>query len=303
MKVSVVMTTYNGERFLSDMLNSLKNQSRTIDELLIFDDGSKDNTVECVKKYIAENNLKNWKIIQNEINLGWEMNFVQALQAATGDIIFPCDQDDIWHLDKIEKMTNAFEQNDDIWLLVSGYHAFSENGGKMVTQNPVKTESSDLISCVVFDKHYYQILRPGCTMALRKELLKLFLELWEPGMPHDATLWTTASLLRKLYLYNETFIEFRRHDSNASADMSHGFKYKINDIIRARKISKWYLESEYCNPEYVKIVKGCLVWCDYRDKLLKQKKLRYWFRLFKFRGYYLTNKKYLGDLYYYTQKN
>ena len=53
---------------------------------------------------------------------------------AKGDVIFPCDQDDIWHTDKIEKMTKAFEDNSDIWLLISGYHAFSENRGKMAIQ-------------------------------------------------------------------------------------------------------------------------------------------------------------------------
>lgn len=87
--------------------------------------------------------------------------------SATGDVIFPCDQDDIWHLDKVEKMTAAFEENDDIWLLASGYHAFSGSGGKMAVQQIVRTESKDMISKVEFDEKYYQILRLGCIMALR----------------------------------------------------------------------------------------------------------------------------------------
>ena len=85
------MTTYNGERFLPEMLESLRNQTRKIDELFIFDDGSTDSTVCLIENYIDKYGLENWKIRQNEINLGWEKNFVQGLNQAKGDVIFPCD--------------------------------------------------------------------------------------------------------------------------------------------------------------------------------------------------------------------
>lgn len=52
MKVSVVMTTYNGIRFLKEMLDSLKNQTRKIDEVIICDDRSTDNTVKFINEYI-----------------------------------------------------------------------------------------------------------------------------------------------------------------------------------------------------------------------------------------------------------
>lgn len=297
------MTTYNGERFLPDMLDSLRKQTRKIDELLIFDDGSTDSTVNLIENYIDKFELENWKMRQNEINLGWEKNFVQGLNQASGDVIFPCDQDDIWHTNKIEKMTAAFEDNSDIWLLVSGYHAFSENGGKMAIQQRVKTETNDLISKVIFDEKYYQILRPGCTMAFRKELLPLFIINWKPGTPHDAVLWTIAILLRKLYLYDDTFIDYRRHNSNASRKISHGYKYKVNECDRTSQINEWYSASSFYNSDFKKIIEECQAWCKYRKKFLVDKKLRYWFKLFPLKKYYLTQKKYIGDLYYYLKKN
>lgn len=301
MKTSVVMTTYNGERFLPEMLESLRNQTRKIDELLVFDDGSTDNTVNYIKEYIKKYELKGWTVKQNKENLGWEKNFVQGLNKASGDVIFPCDQDDIWHTNKIEMMTNAFENNSDIWLLVSGYHAFSEYGGKMAVQQPVRTEDRNLVSRVVFDEKYYQILRPGCTMAFRKEMLPLFMENWEPGTPHDAVLWTIASLLRKLYLYNDTFIEYRRHDNNASKKISHGYMYKVNECDRTARINEWYLNSNYFEQKYKETIDECQKWCQYRMKLLVDKEFIYWFKLFSLRKYYLTTKKYIGDLYYYTK--
>lgn len=302
MKVSVVMTTYNGQKFLREMLDSLRKQTRKIDELLFFDDGSDDGTVELLTEYIKKYELYSWKVIQNKENLGWEKNFVKGLMSATGEIIFPCDQDDIWHNNKIEEMAAAFERNDDIWLLVSGYHAFSENGGKMVVQQSVKTETNTKISRVVFDEHYYQILRPGCTMALSKEILPVFAELWEPGMPHDALLWCIASLLRKLYLYNDTFIEYRRHNNNASKEISHGVKYKINEIYRTLIVNDWYLKSIYKDETIVKTVEQCSLWCSYREKLLVDKKIIYWIKIYPLKKYYLTFRKYIGDIYYFIKK-
>lgn len=302
MKSSVVMTTYNGSRFMKEMLDSLRNQTRKIDEVIICDDRSKDDTVEIISNYINKYNLVNWNLIVNEKNLGWEKNFLNALVKATNEVIYPCDQDDIWHLDKIEKMTSAFENNDNIWLLVSGFHAFSENGGKMEIQIPVSTETNDIVSKHKFDEKYYQILRPGCTMAFRREMLPLLEKNWRPGTPHDAVLWTVASLLEKLYVYDGTFIEYRRHGSNASNEINHGFKYRINAIKRTKLINEWYLKSVYFDKNKESVVKDCIHWCDLRYKLIGDKKPLNWFKLFKYRAFYLNNKKYLGDIYYFFKK-
>lgn len=299
MKVSVVMTTYNGKRFIKEMLDSLRNQTRSIDELLIYDDQSTDGTPQFIEEYIEEYALTGWKVIVNDTNLGWEKNFLQGLGNASGDVIYPCDQDDIWHLDKIEKMTFAFEENPRILLLVSGFHAFSEYGGKMIVQQPVKTETESTVSKVIFNEHYYQILRPGCTMAFRRELLPPFLENWKSGTPHDAVLWILAALLNGLYLYNDTFIEFRRHDTNASRAISHGYIYKVNEAKRTKLVNSWYRKSIYYDNEKEPILSACDSWCDLRIQLLKEKNWIAWFKLFKYRDYYLTPKKYVGDVYYY----
>lgn len=298
MKVSVVMTTYNGEKYLEQMLDSLRKQNRKIDEVLFFDDQSTDGTVSLIENYIEHYNMEGWQIRVNKKNLGWEKNFTQGLQAATGDIIFPCDQDDIWHLDKVEKMARAFEQNTDILLLVSGYHAFSQDGGKLVVQQAVKTETREEISRVVFNRHYYQILRPGCTMGFRRDIISEFLQLWKPGTPHDALLWAIASIQGRLYLYDKTFIEYRRHDANASKKISHGYKYKVNEAERTLAVNQWYLAAFTSKQEILDIVTGCNIWCEYRIKLLKERKRHYWIKLLRYCGYYLTKKKYLGDLYY-----
>ena len=65
---SVVMTTYNGEQFVYDQLYSLFKQTRKIEEVLIFDDGSTDNTVSIIETFINKNGLSNWKVFINKEN-------------------------------------------------------------------------------------------------------------------------------------------------------------------------------------------------------------------------------------------
>ena len=97
MTISVVMCCYNGEKYIQEQMDSLKNQSRKADEIIIIDDCSKDDTVQIIKNYIQQNELHSWKLIENKKNKGWKENFMFGIRQAKGEVIFPCDQDDIWN--------------------------------------------------------------------------------------------------------------------------------------------------------------------------------------------------------------
>lgn len=129
-KVSVILSTYNGEKYIEEQLESIRCQTVVPNEVIIKDDCSYDNTVNIVNNYIETKELGNWKVIVNDKNLGWKKNFVSLLEFATGDYIFFCDQDDIWHEDKIEKMVNCIIRNDNIEVLVSDYSVFVDGETK-----------------------------------------------------------------------------------------------------------------------------------------------------------------------------
>lgn len=109
-KISVAMTTFNGEKFLSQQLESIAVQSRRIDEFIVCDDGSADNTVAILYAFAKEAPF-NVKIFENKDNLGSTKNFEKAMSFCTGDIIVLCDQDDVWVSRKIEVFENAFLEN------------------------------------------------------------------------------------------------------------------------------------------------------------------------------------------------
>lgn len=106
------MTSYNGDKYIEEQLQSILDQTRCPDEVLVFDDVSTDHTVSIIKNFIERNNLKTWHLVENEKNLGWKLNFFEAIKRVTGDIIFFSDQDDIWMPDKIEKMVKYMKEKD-----------------------------------------------------------------------------------------------------------------------------------------------------------------------------------------------
>jgi glycosyltransferase involved in cell wall biosynthesis len=108
-KVSVVMCTYNGEASLRQQLDSIVKQTFPLSEFLIFDDASSDQTIAILAEYAASYPIIS--IYRNEKNIGYAANFKQALKSAKGDVIAIADQDDIWVLNKIEKMLAQWEPN------------------------------------------------------------------------------------------------------------------------------------------------------------------------------------------------
>ena len=119
LRISVVVTTYNGKMHLEKQLLSLLQQERAPDEVLIFDDGSTDGTIELVQSFIRKNCLESWQFYVNVKRKGWKQNFMEGLRKAAGDILFPCDQDEIWYPKKLAEMTAVMEQHPEIKIYVS----------------------------------------------------------------------------------------------------------------------------------------------------------------------------------------
>lgn len=86
--VSVVIATYNGEKYTVKQLESIRNQTRKPDEVIIVDDRSNDNTLEIVKEYIELYALWNWQVYLNNCNLGYKGNFQKGIELAT--VILTC---------------------------------------------------------------------------------------------------------------------------------------------------------------------------------------------------------------------
>ena len=116
MTTSVAICTYNGAKYLTEQLESILAQETPVDEIIICDDGSTDGTPLLLKEY-HDQFPKLFRLFFNAENLGYVRNFEQALSLCTKDIIFLCDQDDVWFSDKIELSYNRIRDVEDEVLL------------------------------------------------------------------------------------------------------------------------------------------------------------------------------------------
>ena len=110
MKISVAFIVYNGAQYLRTQLDSILAQTHKVDELIICDDASSDNSKEILEEY--KNKHPNLFFIHfNKQNYGPTKNIEKAIQACTGELILLADQDDYWEAHKVETIIKWFEHN------------------------------------------------------------------------------------------------------------------------------------------------------------------------------------------------
>lgn len=205
-KVSVAMTTYNGEKYVEEQIKTILKSLRDGDELIISDDGSTDNTLKIIKS-----------LEDKRINLidgpkkGLKQNFNNAIKNSTGDIIFLSDQDDIWKENKVEEVLKEFE-NGKIILIQHDAVVIDENNNiiheSFAKHRKVKT---GIIKNLIKNSYH------GCCIAFRKELKKEILPIPENIYLHDEWIGLVAELNGKTKFIDEKLIKYRRHSSNTSS--------------------------------------------------------------------------------------
>ena len=214
--VSVALCTYNGERFLQEQLDSIAMQTRTPDEVVVGDDGSSDSTIDILERW-KQSVPFSVRIERNERNMGFAKNFEATLSRCTGDIVFLCDQDDVWLPNRVERMTQALEQDAAVGIVICGFDLIDQDG------NPMSDEVSRLYRMNYPDDTsvYYQEYalkhpsRGGCMMAVRRSVIDKICPLPD-GWSHDVWLFSMAPLYFEIQTLPDVLMHFRRHGNNAS---------------------------------------------------------------------------------------
>ena len=163
-RISVCLASFNGEKYIKEQLESIIHQLSEDDEIIISDDHSTDDTIKIVKSF-EDNRIK---IFKNSLGKGVVNNFQNSISKASHDIVFLCDQDDIWSADKIEEVMKIFE-NKETTLAISNAQYIDEKGNSLGSRFFNKPFSEDsLIS------HFVKPAFLGCAIAFRKNsVLKL----------------------------------------------------------------------------------------------------------------------------------
>jgi glycosyltransferase involved in cell wall biosynthesis len=215
--ISIALCTYNGERFLGEQLESLVRQSRPPDELIVCDDRSTDGTV-ALLEHFAETAPFPVKITVNGEGLGPTANFGKTAGMCSGDIVLFCDQDDVWHENKIELEIAAMieaerEAGADIPVLVHG-------DLEIVDENlvPLYPSFMRLVhpKFRYFDMPYIleDNVAVGCTTAVNRALLEIALPLPRQALMHDWWFALNATTCGKIVFIDEALVLYRQHGSN-----------------------------------------------------------------------------------------
>lgn len=242
MKISVVMCTYNGEKYIEEQLCTIRKQSRKPDEVILCDDRSTDKTAEIIRNFIRTCGLEErWHLYENAENVGWKRNFMEALRHSTGDLIFLADQDDLWHPRKIELMSKACEQHPEIGLLVCDCYPFDDATGERKKWFLPQLAKQDLMQ-VPIGRSFAESLRPGCTYALRSSMREYINEMWEEDWPHDLFFWCTALAQGSLYSYPKVLVKWRRSEGNATPRNDKTRECRLEVLDRQERVTQKLLE-------------------------------------------------------------
>ena len=219
--VLILMSTYNGEKYVAEQIESIISQQEVEIQLLIRDDGSTDSTVSILKKY--ECDYSNIKVLA-ENNLGCKQSFYKlcqwALEYPNFDFYAFADQDDVWLQDKISTAVVNLEhfQKETSNLYCSTYHLVDANLNLLLSpKRKFKLTYGESVLIQV---------APGCTMVFNRCLLELFCKADPSVMTlHDSWMYKVClSVGGNVFFDTTPHILYRQHSQNVVGGNQSFFK-------------------------------------------------------------------------------
>lgn len=273
------MATYNGARFLREQLDSIRQQTLPVDQVILRDDGSEDGTAELAENYIKEFDLSPaWKMIRNPERLGYAENFRAAAEETEGDYLFFCDQDDIWERDRVEKMTDQMEKHKSIQVLGSEFTPFTVDAdAPSVSRSVLRTFRNDgSLEHITWTPAHIFIGSEGCTMCLRREFLERTRTYWYPGWAHDEYAWKLALCLDGCYILHTVTLKRRMHSGNVSKRKMRDLEKRIRffrELKKSHEATLQFASEIGMSEEAQKLLRRNIRATTLRIELMEQKKL------------------------------
>lgn len=260
--VSIAMCTYNGAAFLQQQLYSLAEQTYKPDEIIICDDASNDQSV-AIAQAFSKDSCLNVRIYSNPKNLGYIKNFEQAIGYCTQDLIFLCDQDDLWHPEKIQQIVDTFDAEPQVGLVLHDFCLIDDYNqpypGPINTYGPHQLIASQLPqeikenSISVFMQPYPRAWC-GCMMAYRRSFNELVLPIF-PGKGHDDWILKLLAPITETRFIASSLVSYRMHQQNTNRRYleKHTLKYLLNRFtLKIKMLLKGHNKKNF----YTSIIKA-----------------------------------------------
>jgi rhamnosyltransferase len=234
--VQIILSTYNGEKYLPDFIKSIESLDFTPLSILVRDDLSSDKTLEIINHWATYTKHKlDIEPLKSTENLGWKHSFDQLIRHSFADIIFFADQDDVWYPNKIKSVVESMGSNDGPVLVV--HNANIINGDNLLIginkllgfdSLPASIENSQNITGGLY----------GCCIAVNRKLIDSYIDCdYGKNLGHDCVLTILALILGCVIYIDEPLISWRSHLYNSSYKV--GFFNRFKQLNFLWNISKF----------------------------------------------------------------
>lgn len=235
--ISIVMATYNGEKYIRDQIESIISQLREYDELIISDDGSSDATGSIAHEYEVKD--ARIKLIDGP-RCGVVKNFENALKEAHNDLIMFADQDDIWMPNKLDKIRDYMTEHPDIMLTMHDMYIADNEEIKQNkfqrTSFKIRPRKHGYIYNLLYNGYY------GCCMTLRHDLVEKIVPFPDQVTLYDQWISLIAEKQKKAAFIECPLIVHRYHGDNFSKKRSFLEKvgFRIELLVATKKtLRRW----------------------------------------------------------------
>jgi glycosyltransferase involved in cell wall biosynthesis len=217
-KVDILLSTFNGEKYLPELLDSVINQSYGFWRLIVRDDGSNDKTKETLNYYKDKCSDKIVILEEASPQLGPRKSFLSLLSKSFSPYIMFCDQDDVWLPDKIEVSLDCLKKNEienpGIPLVVFSDMVVVDEKLRTLNESFFKGLSAPLSH--ISDPYYlvYRNVAAGCSMLANRKAVSLLDNITKNILMHDGWLMIATALSGKNIFIPRALVKYRIHGEN-----------------------------------------------------------------------------------------
>lgn len=285
MKASILINNYNYASYLEETLISVLNQTYDNTEIIVYDDGSSDNSLEIINKY--KDQIKILAFPNYGKGHCWnQINAVnKAFEYSTGDIIFLLDSDDLFHLNKVEKVISEFKNNKDLIYYQHPFNLIDQNGNKLKKEKRpfLPSEKLNLIDFIYFIGKIDFSFTQTSGQCFRRNFLEKILPLKEDNKDLvcvDIRLSRIAAFSGEVKNSSEALGDYRIHIKNHSSNLKDQHYFKklekqqydfFNEI--AKKYNKKELKKKNKFVIYIRLILFLIFYkINVKEKVLFLKK-------------------------------
>jgi len=224
-KVTVLMSVYNGERFLSAALESILHQTWTDFEFLIINDGSTDGSREIILSY----DDPRIRLVDNPTNIGLTKSLNRGLELARGALIARQDADDLSHPARLEKQVNFMDHHPEVALLGARHSLIDDRG--CTVHNPLTLRATTPAGITWQFMLYNPVVHSAA--IFRKEVVWTRLGGYDESLTRrqDFELWSRIAVAYGVANLPEILVKFRVHPGSVSANYTREDIQKIEHVF------------------------------------------------------------------------